>query len=216
MSLISRLIMVAIVLIALAIALDVKADYYDYKSEPDYQPYGKISLGYILNQPSSVINRGTGKTIELFQGDHLNYSMELGLNIKVPESNREFHLGLAFVDLLNQGESSENYSPYKFEVFGDYIFNFSSGYYTSIGVGFKIASDNRVVTKRSDPNFLTEEEYFTVNESYLDKLTARFSIGKKFKYYTLSIDHHSQWLAGQPFNDDFEYYVTSLNISYTF
>lgn len=192
------------------------ADYYDYKSEPDYQPYLKIAVGYVLNQPKTMIMEGSNRKINLFEGDDYNYQIEMGISVIPVNSRNEFHLGLAVVDLLAQGKTSQNYSPYKFEVFGDYVTNFRNNFYTSIGVGFKVASSEEIVFVNGslyDPN---KKVAVTVNDSYLDKITARISIGKKFKYYSLSLDHHSQYLVGKPFSDDFEYHVTALTISHIF
>lgn len=208
---------VAIILIVLTIlSAKSKADYFDYQSEPDYNPYLKVSVGYILNQPTGVSDPVSKRRVHLFEGDHYNYSVEMGISVLKPNSNKEWHFGLAVTDLLNQGESSKYYSPYKVEVFGDHVTNFNHGYYFTLGVGFKIASDNRILLKAHDVNYFDEEEYFSVNDSFIDKITARVSIGKKFKYYSLSLDHHSQYLVGQPFSDNFEYHVTSFNISKTF
>jgi len=191
-------------------------DSYDWKNEPDYTPYLKLSVGRVINQPDDITNSKTKERIPLFQGDNFNYSIEMGISVKKDDSNKEFRLGLGITDLLNQGDSSKYMSPYKVEVFGDHVINYSKGYFTSIGVGYKIACDSRVVSKARDPDFLTEEEYFKINEGYLGKITARFSIGRNFKHYTLSLDHHSQYFTGKPVNNEWEYHVTSFNISKTF
>jgi hypothetical protein len=202
--------------LAAALSSPCFADYYDYQSEPDYQPYLKIAVGRVLNQPKTVKTQDGQHKIDLFVGDDYNYQIEMGISVIPVNSRNEFHLGLAVVDLLAQGKTSQNYSPYKFEVFGDYVKNFRNNFYTSLGVGFKIASATEVVFVNGslyDPN---KKVAVSVNESYLDKVTARISIGKRFKYYNLSLDHHSQYLVGAPFSDDFEYHVTALTISHTF
>ncbi|MDB4352462.1 hypothetical protein OAA60_03415 [Porticoccaceae bacterium] len=54
-------------------------------------------------------------------------------------------------------------------------------------------------------------------EPYKSSPTARLEVYYQYdKFIRFGVSHHSQWLKGKPFNDDWEYQKTELFIDYTF
>ena len=176
-----------------------------------YTTYTEVGIAYNITNQNSVIDDKYKNEESLYGSSLMSYHLEVG--VKVPIENGDmFKIGLYWYDLINQGESSEIHSPYKLEVFSDYVWNFSGDWFSSVGVGYKILEQTEITYKLNG----VDRTLTTGNNLVIDKITARFSVGKHYGAYTVSLDHHSQWLKGRPFNHRWEYQVTYIGISYGF
>jgi len=84
----------------------------------------------------------------------------------------------------------------------------ASGYepYLKVGLGYKF-SEQDGIRFGNDPH-----EYRLENEP----ISARGEVGFQNGCVSFGISHHSQWAAGWPFNDKWEYHKTELFIDFTF
>ena len=176
-----------------------------------YTTYTEFGIAYNIINQNSVISDKTKYELFLYGNSVLSYHIETGIKVPV-EGVDTFKIGLYCYDLLNQDESSKLHRPYKLEVFSDYVWNFSGNWFSSVGVGYKILEQTEIKYKLKGINHTVT----TGSNPVIDKITARFSIGRHYSNYTVSLDHHSQWLKGKPFNDNWEYHVTYVGVSYSF
>lgn len=176
-----------------------------------YSTYTEVGVAYNITNQNSVIDNKYLYEQPLYGNSVISYHLETGIKVPIDNGNT-FKIGLYWYDLLNQDSSSKMHRPYKLEVFSDYVWNFSGNTFASAGVGYKVLEQTEINYKVS----YIEREVSTGNNPTIDKITARFSVGKRYGNYTVSLDHHSQWLKGRPFNDKWEYHVTYLGVSYTF
>lgn len=181
-----------------------------------YHGYSKLTIGYVLDMPDKVRITGPLKNeVSLYEGVNFNYSLETG--IAVFNGVNELHLGVSYIDVLGQtSDSRRTHNPYMFEAFTDYQYNYSSHWFSVIGVGYKILQDDRIESrKETDTNL---KEYYDINIHHMiDNVTARLSIGYHFNdHIDFSLNHHSQWLKGKPFSSEWEYHITTLAVSYNF
>lgn len=176
-----------------------------------YTTYTEVGIAYNITNQNSVIDNKYLYEQPLYGSSVASYHLESG--IKVPVENGDtFKIGLYWYDLLNQDNSSKMHRPYKLEVFSDYVWNFSGNWFSSVGVGYKILEQTEIKYELNG----VDRTLTTGNNPVIDKIAARFSIGKHYGAYTVSLDHHSQWLKGKPFNNKWEYHVTYVGFSYTF
>jgi hypothetical protein len=181
-----------------------------FAGEPAYTPYIELGVAYNIDQPDSVKSSKYSHRVPLYQGENASYDIETG--IKVPTENGDtLKLGVSWYDLLSKSTSSPH-NPYYFEVFSDYIWNFDDKMFTSIGVGYKILEQTQINYEYQNGKY----RIYTGDNPVTDKITARFSIGRQFGNYSVALVHHSQWLKGYPFNNDWEYQVTKISVNYTF
>lgn len=176
-----------------------------------YNPYAKVSLAYILFQPKDFESKTYHTKTDLYDDSNLAYGLETGVSVPT-ETGDEFHIGIYWYDLLNEGNSSKVHRPYFLETFTDYVFKWDDKMYVTIGAGYKILQDNTIQYKIGSLTYRARLSDQTIK----DNLTARFAIGRSFGKYSLSLEHHSQWLNGKPFNTYWEYHSTTINLAYTF
>lgn len=183
------------------------------RAEEAYNPYFRVGINYILAQPDHVTSTGKERyEIELYQKENFAYNIEWGISVPIEDGNA-LHLGVYWYDLINQGKSSELHRPYKLEVFSDYAWEWNNGIFSTIGVGYKLFQDLSIdyIAPDGTPNKMD-----LANKPLIDNITARIAIGRHFGKYSLSLEHHSQWLNGKPFDRDWEYFTTNINLTYVF
>ncbi len=204
MSLSKKIVFIFITLIVLYLwGCEAKADSYD--------SYLKVGLGYNFSSSTNVEYKATGFKQPLYTGDKVSYNIEYGLSIPT-ETGNALHLGVYWYDLLNESKAnSKVHRPYKFEVFSDYVYQWDDFMFVKVGGGYKIFEQTKLHFTYKRMNYDID-----TGSNILDKLSARFAIGRQWGKYSLSLEHHSQWLKGKPFDDDWEYHVTNVNLSYTF
>jgi len=83
----------------------------------------------------------------------------------------------------------------------------ASGYepYLKIGVGYKFSEQNEI-------QFCCDDRVYAIDNG--SDYSARIEFGWEVGNLSFGASHHSQWLAGWPFNDKWEYYKTELFIDY--
>jgi len=180
-------------------------------AEELYTTYAEVGVAYNIANQKSIINNKTKDELFLYGNSVVSYHIETGIKVPV-EGGDTFKMGLYWYDLLNQDQSSKLHSPYKLEVFSDYVWNFRGNWFSSVGVGYKILEQTEIKYELDGVEYTLP----TGDNLVVDKITARFSVGKHYGDYTVSLDHHSQWLKGKPFDKEWEYHVTYVGISYSF
>jgi hypothetical protein len=181
----------------------------------DYIPYAEVGVGYNISGQSSVIDPEYKQRKVLYGNSVISYHLEAGVKIPVGKGNT-VKVGAYWYDLLNQDESSEMHKPYKFEIFSDYVWNFSKNTFFSVGAGYKLAEETEIDYTIRTFHANLERKAYIGDDPLVDKVSARFSAGKVIGDYTVSVSHHSQWFKGRPFNHRWEYHVTYVGISYSF
>jgi len=83
----------------------------------------------------------------------------------------------------------------------------ASGYepYLKVGVGYKFSEQDEI-------QFCCDDRVYAIDNG--SDYSARFEFGWERGNLSFGASHHSQWLAGWPFNDKWEYYKTELFIDY--
>lgn len=180
-------------------------------AQESYNSYYKVSLAYALSQTSEIKDRTAKRTEPLYTNENYSYSLEAGISV-LAEDNNKFFLGVYWSDIINQGISREVHRPYSLEVFSDYIWEWDDEMFVKIGVGYRLIQDDKIVYYWENVKYTTDLS----KESPIAKITARFAIGRHFGDYSLSLEHHSQWLRGKPFDNEWEYELTSVNLAYIF
>ena len=204
MSLYKKIAFVVVTLIVLYLwGCEAKADNYD--------SYLKIGLGYNFSAQDSIEYKPTGFKQSLYNGDKFSYSVESGISVST-ETGNALHLGVYWYDLLNESKANAKvHRPYKFEVFSDYVYQWDDFMFVKIGAGYKIFEQTQV-----NCDYYGQPYTMSSGTNILDKITARLAIGRQFGNYSLSLEHHSQWFKGKPFDHDWEYHVTNVSLAYTF
>ncbi len=78
--------------------------------------------------------------------------------------------------------------------------------YIKIGAGYKFHEHKIYSTDDMGKKHLIDQP-----------VSARIEIGYQLsRRLTVGISHHSQWLSGFPFDNEYEYFKTELFIDYTF
>jgi len=161
--------------------------------------YGKVAYNYILEQ--AAIAGG-----HQFQNN--SYSLEAGIEVD-PDGWESYRFGLYYFDQIGLDSVSQGrYDPQFIEVFGEKSWNLQDGCYGRIGWGYKLSQDTEIDNLNGN--------YKPVIESMTDRLSARFSVGKKIGKVELELSHHSNWMVGKPFNNRWEYHYTGISIGYVF
>lgn len=184
-------------------SLETKAD--------NYTPYLKVGVGYNVDSQDTIEYKPAQFKRVMYGGNRISYNIESGIIIPT-ETGNALHLGIYWYDLLDQDEDGkQNHRPYKFEVFSDYAYQWDDHMFVKVGVGYKIF-------EQTDVHFNYNYNSYDIDtgSNILDKITARLAIGRQWSKYSLSLEHHSQWLKGKPFNNEWEYHVTSVSLGYTF
>ena len=179
----------------------------------EYNPFFKIGVGYVLDQPSSIkINDSENGKFDqkLYRGsnDSNTYTLETGIR------TQGYTFGLMYTSIINQSsESRYIHNPERFEVFGYKQYSFIRNTTFVMGTGLLIKYDNTIQVSNENGDFtyrVTEEL------AWLERITARLGVVYQYGDYEIGLIHHSQWLTGKPFNDKFENQKTEILISYYF
>jgi hypothetical protein len=160
--------------------------------------YGKIAYNYIVEQPTI---KGT------YEFQNNSYSVEYGIEID-PDGASSYRFGLYWFDQIGMDKVSKGrYEPKYLEVFGERAYNVGD-WYGRIGWGYKAYQDAYINNIGSPSS--------QVIKSPLDRVTARFAIGKKIGQWEVGLGHNSNWFVNKPFDSRWEYHQTSISIGYVF
>lgn len=163
--------------------------------------YGKVAYNYIVEQPGM---KGT------YEFQNNSYSIEYGLEVD-PEDASSYRFGLYYFDQIGQDKISKwRYEPKFFELFGERAHNVGS-WYGRVGVGYKMLQSTQI-----NNIVQTGKSYDPIIESQLDRISARFAIGKKVENWEVGLVHHSNWFVNKPFDNRWEYHYTGISVGYVF
>jgi hypothetical protein len=179
----------------------------------EYNPFFKIGLGYVLDQPTSIKiddpeNGKFDQALYTGSNDSQTYTLETGIQ------TQGCVFGLMYTNIINQSsESRYIHNPERFEVFGYKQYPFIGNTSFIMGTGLLVKYDNTIQVSNNEGNFTyrVTEEF-----SWLERITARLGVVYQHGDYEIGLIHHSQWLTGKPFSDKFENQKTEILISYYF
>lgn len=167
--------------------------------------YGKLAYNYHLDQPDIVVKHD-------FSAE--SYSLEYGLEID-PDGWESYRFGLYWFEPLRMDSYSKKiYNPKFLEIFGEKAYNISD-YYFRIGGGYKLYQQTEIFYVGKTSGRILEDS-MPVITNWLDRASARFSVGKKIGQWEVELNHHSNWFVGKPFNDRWEYHNTSISVGLIF
>lgn len=167
------------------------------------QWYTKVGIGYILDQPDDIdLLTTTNEQInyQINYGDYM-YIIETGLQINLENSPNYVRFGIGYSDNTS---SNSFHSPKKLDVFSEQTWDYDK-WFLRLGVGFKLDYDLYAMYEG--------QKVKTQQSTWLDRITARFSVGFDYKGVEVELGHHSNMFQGKPFNDKFEYHHTSIIVS---
>ncbi len=162
--------------------------------------YTKLYIHHILTQPAFIDIGDYSYTLEF---KPVGLELESALLVKT-ENGRDFvTIGIGYWD---SGKNSR-FNTKRVEVFYDYTWSYQDDWYGKVGAGVRVYGQTSPQIKGVTP---------PVNNNIINLITARFEFGRTFGDYAIFLNHHSQWLRGRPFTKDWEYYTTSVGVSYKF
>lgn len=168
-----------------------------------YDPYAKLAIGYILDKPDRL-RLPERSPVQLY-GDNSDMSYTLETGIKV----QGYRIGLAYSDLVQQ-EYEARHRPQVLQVFMDSYTDFRY-FDLRIGTGIKVYEDSKLcLDDRCSESYSQSRE----GGAILNRFTARIGLFKQFDCVTVGLEHHSQWLQGKPFSDEWEFHKTELTLAY--
>lgn len=158
--------------------------------------YIKIGAGYTIDQPSQFKYSYTDNTKASLNTNYSDYSLHFEQGIRLDNIT---------AGVYGSWSEGEIHNPSKVEIFADYDW-LNSKWHFKTGLGYKIHYQNYV-------NLNNKKHYYT-DDSFQDKLSARFGLSRDFNNIEIGVWHHSQWFRGAPFSSGWEYHKTELFIDY--
>lgn len=164
------------------------------------ETYTKVAVHLIARQPYAAYVKADKYSLNF---NPVGLEVEAGILVNT-ENDRDFiTIGVSYWD----SGSDRLFNTKRLEAFYDYTWQYNRGWYGKVGTGLKVYGDTTVeIEGVTSPR----------SDKVIDILTARFEIGKDFGNYSVFINHHSQWLRGKPFSNDWEYHTSSVGFSYKF